>query len=95
MVISVIQFIIEIPGANSLKDKRRIVKSIKDRLIQRYKLSVAEVDNQDSIRTAHIAAVIVSNSKQHGESILHKALQFVEDNIPGYLVDTKIFSEQY
>ncbi len=95
MVISIIQLIIEIPEATSLKDKRRVIKSIKDRLIQRYKLSVAEVDKQDSIRTAHIAAVIVSNSQQYGESVLHKALQFVEENISGYLVGTKIFSEHY
>ena len=95
MVVSVIQFVIEIPDAYSLKDKRRVVKSIKDRLIQKYKLSVAEVDRNEELNIAHLAAAIVSNSQKHGESVLHKALSFVEENTPGYLIDTKIFSEHY
>ncbi|NOY09981.1 MAG: DUF503 domain-containing protein [Spirochaetes bacterium] len=95
MVVSIIELIIDIPEARSLKDKRKVIKSIKDRLIRKFKLSVAEVDKQDSIRTAVLAGALVSNSKQHGESVLHKALNLVEDSFPGYLYRTKIFSEFY
>ena len=90
-----IQFVIEIPGLVSIKEKRRIIKSLKDRLFQKYKLSVAEVDLQDSLRFAHMGAAIVSNSKTHGESVLHKALTFVINNNPGEIIDTRIFSEHY
>ena len=90
-----IQFVIEIPGLVSIKEKRRIIKSLKDRLFQKYKLSVAEVDLQDSLRFAHMGAAIVSNSKTHGESVLHKALTFVINNYPGEIIDTRIFSEHY
>ncbi|MCD6121741.1 MAG: DUF503 domain-containing protein [Spirochaetales bacterium] len=93
MIISIIKLVISIPEARSLKDKRKVVKSIKDRLIQKFKLSAAEVEDMNSIRTAVIAAAIVSNSKVHGETVLHKALTFVEDAFPGYLYETKIFSE--
>jgi len=95
MVISIIKFVINIPEAKSLKDKRKVVKSIKDRLIQKFRLSAAEIENMDSIRTAVIAAAIVSNSKVHGEKVLHKALTLVEDSFPGYLYETRIFSELF
>ena len=90
-----IQFIIELPEITSLKDKRQIVKSLKDKLIQKYKLSVAEVDLHDSLRYAHIGAALVSNSKSYGESVLHKALNFTIENVSGRLADTSIFSEHY
>ena len=95
MVVSILQLIIEIPESASLKDKRREIKSLKDRLQDRYKLSVAEVDLNDSIHFAHLGAAIVSNSARFGESVLHKAIEFAERNVYGRLVDVKIFSEQY
>ena len=88
-----IQFIIELPDINSIKDKRRIINSIKSKLQQRFKLSVAEVDLQDSWCFAQIGAAIVSNSKQFGESVLHKAFRFIEGNMQGRLIDVKIISE--
>jgi uncharacterized protein YlxP (DUF503 family) len=93
MVVSMLQFIIDLPEIYSLKDKRRIVKSIKDRLIQKYKLSAAEVDLLDSLRFANIGAALVSNSKKHGEAVLHSAFAFIEDNVEGRIVDCKIVSE--
>ncbi len=95
MVVSIIHFLIELPGIDSLKGKRQIVQSLKQKLQHRFKLSVAEVGLQDSLRFAEIAAAVVSNSKSHGESVLHKALDFAENLAPGRLRDTEIFSEHY
>jgi uncharacterized protein YlxP (DUF503 family) len=95
MVISILQLIIELPASASLKDKRREISSLKDRLRERFKLSVAEVDLNDSIHFAHLGAAIVSNSRTFGESVLQKAIAFAERNVDGRLVDVKIFSEQY
>ena len=90
-----IQVLIEVPGLNSIKEKRRIIKSLKDRLIQKYKLSVAEVDRHDSLKFIHIGAAIVSNSKVFGESVLQKAFCFIEDNVQGRIMDSSILSEKY
>jgi uncharacterized protein YlxP (DUF503 family) len=90
-----IQVIIEIPGVVSIKEKRRIVKSLKDRIHHKYRVSIAEVDLQDSLGFAQLGVAKVTNSKQFGESIMHKILSFIEDNIPGRLVDAKISSEHY
>jgi uncharacterized protein YlxP (DUF503 family) len=95
MVVSMIQFIIELPEVHSIKDKRRIVKSLKDRIQQRFKVSIAEVDLQDSLRFAQIGAALVSNSKRFGESVMHKILGYAEENAPGRLADAKIMTEQY
>jgi len=90
-----VQFIIELPGIGSIKDKRRIVKSLKVRLQQRYKLSVSEVDLQDSFSFAQIGAAYVSNSRSFGESVLQKAMSFVEGEVPGRIRDVQIYSELY
>ncbi len=95
MVISILVFLIDIPDINSIKEKRQIVKSVKDRLQHRFHISVAEVDYQDSLRVAQIGAAIVSNSRQFGESVLQKALNFAEDTVAGRIRDTSIFSEFY
>lgn len=90
-----IQVLIEIPGLNSIKEKRRIIKSLKDRLIQKYKISVAEVDRHDSLKFIHIGAALVSNSKVFGESVLQKAFHFIEDNVHGRILDSSILTEKY
>jgi uncharacterized protein YlxP (DUF503 family) len=58
-------------------------------------LSVAEVDLLDSLHFAQIGAALVSNSRSHGETVLHKAITFVESEAPARLLDVEIFSEIY
>ena len=95
MLVSMIQIVIEIPGLESLKDKRRIVKSLKDRISHKYKVSISEVDLLDSLQFAQLGAAKVSNSKKFGESVMQKILTFVEKNIPGRLIDAQIMTEQF
>ena len=95
MVVSMIQFIIELPDLVSIKEKRRIVSSLKDRLQKKYKLTVAEVDLQDSLSFSQIGAAVISNSRAYGESVLQKALQFAEEAIPGRIQHVEIFSQTY
>ena len=73
MKVALLQIIIEIPDCPSLKDKRRVVKSIKEKLFHRYKISVAEVDLQESHSFSQIGAAFVSNSKEFGEKVMNKA----------------------
>lgn len=90
-----LQILIEVPGLVSIKEKRSIVKSLKDKLIRKYKLSVAEVDYHDSLKYIQIGAALVSNSKVHGESVLNKVFRFVEDNVHGRILDSSMFSEKF
>ena len=95
MVVSLIRLIIEIPGSLSLKDKRQVVSSLKDKIRRRYRVSIAEVDLQESLTFAELGAAYVSNSRELGEQVMNKILRFVEDNVPGRVGDVQILSEFY
>jgi uncharacterized protein YlxP (DUF503 family) len=95
MIVSMIQLIFEIPGLESIKDKRRIIRSIKDKLHHRFHISVAEVDLQDSLRFAQVGGALVSNSKTFGESVMHKAFELIEKEMPIRIQDIKIHSEEF
>jgi uncharacterized protein YlxP (DUF503 family) len=95
MIVSLLRFRLDLEGMTSIKDKRRIVSSLKDRLQRKFRLSVAEVDLQDSLTRAEIGAAIVSNSRTFGETVLHKALALVENEAPARIAHVEIISEQY
>ena len=67
-----------VPQANSLKDKRRIVKGFKDRLTGRFNVSVAEVDGLDSHRRATLAVAMVGSDRRYVEGALQKILNLAE-----------------
>jgi uncharacterized protein YlxP (DUF503 family) len=90
-----IQMIFEIPGAESLKDKRRIIRSLRDKLQRRFHMSAAEVDLQDSLTFAHIGGALVSNSREFGETVLNKAFKMIEDETPVRIQDMRIYSEEF
>lgn len=56
---------LQIPQAHSLKEKRRQIKSLKDRISSRFNASVAEVGALDSWQRAEMAVCIISNDKSH------------------------------
>ncbi len=95
MIVSLLRFRLDLEGMTSIKDKRRIVSSLKDRLQRKFKLSVAEVDLQDSLTRAEIGAAIVSNSRTFGEMVLQKALALAENEAPGRVAHVEIASERY
>ena len=72
MVVGVLEVRLAIFEAFSLKDKRRAVKSLKDRLANRHNVSVAEVDNLDSRQTATLGVALVANDRRYVQSVLSK-----------------------
>lgn len=95
MVVSLVQFIIHLPDSTNIKEKRRVVQSLKERLQNRFKLSAAEVDLHNAVTYAQIGAALVSNSKKHGDSVMQKAISFVEDEVPGRVQDVSTHTEYY
>ena len=61
---------LRIEHAHSLKEKRHVVKSLKDRLRNKFNISVAEIDDQDLHNSAVIAAAAVSSSRDFAEKVL-------------------------
>ncbi len=68
--------------SRSLKDKRRIVKSIISRLRNQYNISIAEVDDQDLWQMVSLGIACVSNQNQHVDEILSRVLGFITSNYP-------------
>jgi uncharacterized protein YlxP (DUF503 family) len=90
-----IQILFEIPDVDTIKEKRRIIRSIKEKLQHRFHMSAAEVDLQDSLSFAQIGGALVSNSKRFGESVLYKAFEMIEQDAPVRIQDMRIYSEEF
>ena len=78
MVIGVCSWDLSLPECRSLKEKRRAVKSLKERLQNRFKVSVAETDHQDVWTKAQLTAAIISPDSGQADSFLDKMDRFVE-----------------
>ncbi len=74
---------IHIPAAHSLKEKRSVVKSLKERLRNKFNISISETGDQELWQRAQITAVMVGNSKSHLESAMQRVLRFAEQTIAG------------
>ncbi len=74
MIIGTLQFEIAVDGATSLKDKRRVVKSLKDRLHREHMVSVAEVDLHDHHTRGVLGLALVTNDVPHCQSTLDRIL---------------------
>jgi hypothetical protein len=74
--------------SESLKDKRRILKSIIERIRNKYNVSVSEVGNNDKWQAASIGVSIVSNSTAQVDRVLDAVVRYVETDtrveITGY-----------
>src|SRR6266498_880657 len=62
----------------SLKGKRMVVKSIAQRVRNRFNVAVAEVDTQDAWQVATLGIVCVSDDPRHTNEMLSKVLEFIE-----------------
>ena len=63
--IAYLEISLQIPHAQSLKEKRRCIKSLKDKLQSRFNASVAEIDAMDSWQHAVFGVVMIANDKQY------------------------------
>jgi uncharacterized protein YlxP (DUF503 family) len=80
MVIGALEVQLMIGGAQSLKDKRRVLRSLKDRIRRTFNVSVAEVEDNDKWQSAVLGVVTVSNDKAHANEVLSKVVNFVEED---------------
>ncbi len=79
-----------IEHAHSLKDKRQVVKSVKERLRHKHNISIAEIGYQDVWQSALIAAVTVSSSRLLAEQILNAVERDAANELGGMLVSAGI-----
>jgi len=80
LIVGVLTITLSIPEANSLKDKRKVIKGLKEKLRNKFNISVSEIGDQDIWRTAIIAMAIVSADSAFANGVLSKAQDYVEYN---------------
>ena len=86
MIVGVARITLELPAAHSLKEKRGVLKSLLARLQNRFNVSAAEVEAQDTWGIAVIGVACASTSARHADEILASIIRFVEQNGADYYV---------
>jgi uncharacterized protein YlxP (DUF503 family) len=82
MNVGICRIKLHISQSRSLKDKRRIVKSMVSRLRNQYNISIAEVEDQDLWQLVTLGISCVSNRNQHVDEILSRVIGFITSNYP-------------
>lgn len=94
MIIGVLRLEFRLHGNDSLKGKRKIAQSLKQKLRNKFNLAVSEVEGHDEHERLILAAVTVSPDAARVESNLHKAMSLAEAAAPAEFVsgNTEIFT---
>jgi uncharacterized protein YlxP (DUF503 family) len=86
MIVGISIFELHLPSSRSLKDKRRVVKSLIDRVHQRYRVSIAETDFHDLHQRAEIAvAAVAAGGEMEMDRMMEEVRNLVESDPEVYL----------
>jgi uncharacterized protein len=89
-VIGVLTLELRLVHSHSLKDKRHVVRGLKDRLRNKFNVAVAEIEYQDLWQRAVVAAVTVSNDRGHAEQVLQSVEREAASLVGPDLVDVTV-----
>mgnify|MGYP003961639419 FL=1 len=76
MIVGTLCIKVAMRGSRSLKDKRRIVKSLKDRIRNKFNVSVSETGFQDNLRSSEISVAMVGTDRQYVNGALSSLINF-------------------
>ncbi len=85
MVVGIVSFELHLPESRSLKDKRRVLKSLIDRVFQRYRVSIAETAFHDLHQRAEISIAAVTVKEVEMETLMENVRGLVESLHEAYL----------
>lgn len=78
MIIGVLTIELEIAAAESLKDKRRVLNKIKDRVRRKFNVSIAEVEGNDLLNYGCLGVAIVTNERRFANTVLSSVVTEIE-----------------
>lgn len=87
MVVGIVRVELHLPGAQSLKDKRQVVRSLKERLRERVHASVAEVEFQDLWQRTAIGIAVVGSDGGQVREMLSNARHIVDSYLQAQVLD--------
>lgn len=91
MIIGLLTVEIYIPYSHSLKEKRKTLNKIKDRLKKKYNIAFAELEYLNKWQRSRIGLVTLNTQKRMVEKILQKIIREIEDHIEGEILSKEIY----
>ena len=89
-IVAVLRLALHLPDSHSLKDKRQVIRSLKDRLRRTYNISIAETGEQDTWQSAELLVAYAASDTRHAQEVLSKIVAFAEDyHLPLELVEAE------
>jgi len=89
MIVGLLTIELFIPGSQSLKEKRMVLRRIKDR-VKKFNIAVSEVEHHDLWQRAGLAVVTVSTDQPHAERELAAVADEIERIEPGLITRTEV-----
>lgn len=89
MVVALLSIELHLPGSRSLKDKRMVLRGIKDRL-RKFNVAVAEVEHHDLWQRAGLGVVTISTTNAHADQELAAVVEEIERLEPGLITRTEV-----
>ncbi|MDH5511382.1 MAG: DUF503 domain-containing protein [Nitrospinota bacterium] len=90
MVVGICKIRFAIRQSRSLKDKRQVLRRLKDRMKSKFNISVAEVDSHDYHQTADLGLAVAAADATHASSQIQAAVNFVSMEVEVLDVSTEI-----
>jgi uncharacterized protein len=90
MIVGICTIELYLPDNGSLKDKRQVLKSLKDRLKRRFNVSIAEVDDQELWQKTVMGVACVGNRKVYVNEVLDKVLGAIRGNPRVEIIDYRL-----
>ena len=81
---------LHLPESRSLKDKRQVVTSLKDRIHRRFSVSVAEVEHNEMWQRCTLGMAVVSTAMDHANEVLSKTVNLIEQDTRVHVLDYSI-----
>src|SRR5512144_2193329 len=78
MIVGVCRLTLMVPESHSLKEKRMVLRRIKDRTRQKFNVAIAEVGDQDAWQSAQLGFAVVANERRFVESMVASIVAFIE-----------------
>jgi uncharacterized protein len=89
MPVGLLTLELHIPDAQSLKDKRQVLRSLKDKLRREFNVAVAELDFHDVWQRSVVGVVTLSNEEKHVQEMLQKVLDAADRILGSFLIGQK------
>ncbi len=90
MIVAMARITLHLPENHSLKGKRKVIRSLIEKVKSRFEAAVAEVGDNDLWQQAQLGLALVSNDSQHLDARINKIIHFIEEQHLAQVVASEV-----